>query len=164
MAIGRQNRQNPTGSPSRNMDIDLIQKLISVMDENGLTELHYEQEGTVVRLSRQSGSPASSVSAETPPAALLEAAGTPSQPLEEEGVFLVRSPLVGTFYRRPNPDADWFVTTGDDINEATVLCVIEAMKVFNEIKAECSGSLLEILLEDGDPVEFDQPMFRVKIA
>ena len=146
------------------MDLDLIQKLISVMDENGLTELHYEQEGTVVRLSRQSGAPAPSVSTDASPAAPFEAAGEASQPLEEEGIFLVKSPLVGTFYRRPNPDADWFVTTGDNVNEATVLCVIEAMKVFNEIKAECSGNLLDILLEDGDPVEFDQPMFRVKTA
>ena len=146
------------------MDLDLIQKLISVMDENGLTELHYEQEGTVVRLSRQSGAPTSPVSTGTSPAASVEAAGEPSQPLEEEGVFLVKSPLVGTFYRRPSPDADWFVTTGDDVHEETVLCLIEAMKVFNEIKAECSGNLLEILLEDGDPVEFDQPMFRVKTA
>jgi len=146
------------------MDLDLIQKLISVMDENGLTELHYEQEGTVVRLSRQSGAPASPVSTGVSPAASVEAAGEPSQSLEEEGVFLVKSPLVGTFYRRPSPDADWFATIGDDVHEETVLCLIEAMKVFNEIKAECSGNLLEILLEDGDPVEFDQPMFRVKTA
>ena len=147
------------------MDLDLIQKLISVMDENGLTELHYEQEGTVVRLSRQSGALASPVfPTGISPAASVDAAGEPSQPLEEEGVFLVKSPLVGTFYLRPSPDADWFVTIGDDVHEETVLCLIEAMKVFNEIKAECSGSLLEILLEDGDPVEFDQPMFRVKIA
>ena len=144
------------------MDLDLIQKLIAVMDENRLTELHYEQEGTVVRLSRQSGASAPSAFPGSSPAASVEAAGEPSQALEEEGVFLVRSPLVGTFYRRPSPDAVWFASTGDDVNEETVLCLIEAMKVFNEIKAECSGNLLEILLEDGDPVEFDQPMFRVK--
>ena len=141
------------------MDLDLIKKLITVMDENGLTELHHEHDGTVVRLSRQAGAaPPAPVASEVAPAAAA------SPPEEEEGVYLIKSPMVGTFYRRSSPDADLFVSAGDSVSDDTVLCLIEAMKVFNEIKAECSGTVLEILLEDGDSVEFDQPMFRLKTS
>ena len=141
------------------MDLDLIKKLITVMDENGLTELHHEHDGTVVRLSRQAGAAPSA-----PVASEVAAVAPDSPPEEEEGVYLIKSPMVGTFYRRSSPDADLFVSAGDSVSDDTVLCLIEAMKVFNEIKAECSGTVLEILLEDGDSVEFDQPMFRLKTS
>jgi len=74
----------------------------------------------------------------------------------------IDSPMVGTFYSKPNPDADPFVSVGSRVSENTVVCLIEAMKVFNEIKAECSGEIVEILVADGDPVEFGQPIFRLK--
>ncbi|HBF22879.1 MAG TPA: acetyl-CoA carboxylase biotin carboxyl carrier protein [Planctomycetes bacterium] len=142
------------------MDLDLIKKLITVMDEHGLTELHHEHDGAVVRLSRQAGAAAPLA----PVPSEMTAAAPASPPEEEEGVYVLKSPMVGTFYRRSSPDADLFVSAGDVVGDDTVLCLIEAMKVFNEIKAECSGTVLEILLEDGDSVEFDQPMFRLKTS
>ncbi|HBF22847.1 MAG TPA: acetyl-CoA carboxylase, biotin carboxyl carrier protein, partial [Planctomycetes bacterium] len=71
-------------------------------------------------------------------------------------------PMDGTFYRRPDPTARAFVSPGDEVEETTVMCLIETMKVFNEIKAKCTGTLLEALAKDGDPIELDQPLFRVK--
>jgi len=82
--------------------------------------------------------------------------------LTEEGVLLIKSPMDGTFYRRPDPTARAFVSPGDEVEETTVMCLIETMKVFNEIKAKCTGTLLEALAKDGDPIELDQPLFRVK--
>ncbi|MCL4160466.1 UNVERIFIED_CONTAM: hypothetical protein GTU68_042236 [Idotea baltica] len=70
--------------------------------------------------------------------------------------------MVGTFYARPNPESENFVQVGAVVNENTVVCIVEAMKVFNEIPAECSGTIVEVLVEDGQPVDFDKPMFRVK--
>jgi acetyl-CoA carboxylase biotin carboxyl carrier protein len=72
--------------------------------------------------------------------------------------------MVGTFYRRPSPDADPYVGVGDTVGESTVVCIVEAMKVNNEIKAELRGEIVQVLVEDGHPVEYDQPLFRVKVA
>ena len=72
--------------------------------------------------------------------------------------------MVGTFYRRPNPDSDPYVDVGSAVEEETVVCIVEAMKVNNEIKAELQGDVVDVLVEDGQPVEFDQPLFRVKVA
>ena len=80
---------------------------------------------------------------------------------EDEGLITIKSPIIGTFYRKPSPDKPNFVEVGDSISEGSVLCVVEAMKLFNEIESECSGKIVKILVDDASPVEFDQPLFLV---
>ncbi len=152
------------------MDIDIIQRLLTLMDEGGLTELLYEKDDVKVKLSRKQDSPgavmmpsAAAVAAPAP-APVAAAAAAPvaeAAPVEEEGV-LFRSPMVGTYYSRPNPESDPFLSKGDSVNPETVLCIIEAMKVFNDIQAEMSGTILEILVKDGETIQFDQPLFRIQ--
>jgi len=84
-----------------------------------------------------------------------------SEPKEETKYLTIKSPMVGTFYRKPAPDKDPFVNVGDSINETTVVCIVEAMKLFNEIEAEVSGKIVKILVDDASPVEFEQPLFLV---
>ncbi|MCH2101679.1 MAG: acetyl-CoA carboxylase biotin carboxyl carrier protein [Planctomycetes bacterium] len=156
------------------MDTDLIERLLTLMDEGGLTELVYEKDDIKVKLSRRQDSGSGGNTLVVPAAAATAApmasgspAPTPAQavvPAEEEevGVELFRSPMVGTFYSRPNPDSDIFVRTGDQVSDESVLCILEAMKVFNEIQAEMSGEIVACLAQDGEAVEFDQPLFKIR--
>ena len=80
---------------------------------------------------------------------------------EDDHLITIKSPIIGTFYRKPSPDKPNFVEVGDSISEGSVLCVVEAMKLFNEIESECSGKIVKILVDDASPVEFDQPLFLV---
>ena len=105
-----------------------------------------------------------------PPAAAATAgtgAGVPSLPVpsnEDEGLLHVRSPIVGTYYRSPNPDAEPFVKAGDTVEPGSVLCIIEAMKLMNEIEAEVSGEVVKIYVENGEPVEFGQALFGIRLS
>ena len=82
--------------------------------------------------------------------------------INDDNYYTVKSPIIGTFYRKPSPDKDVFVSVGDSINEGQTLCVIEAMKLFNEIESDVSGKIVKILVEDSSPVEFDQPLFLIE--
>ena len=84
------------------------------------------------------------------------------KPANDDNYHTVKSPIIGTFYRKPSPDKDVFVSVGDSINEGQTLCVIEAMKLFNEIESDVSGKIVKILVEDSSPVEFDQPLFLIE--
>jgi acetyl-CoA carboxylase biotin carboxyl carrier protein len=162
------------------LSVDDIQKLFELMKANDISELDLEHRGMRVRIvSKQPPAtvpvavpaapiatapiaaapavlPAVSVPAEAPsPAA-------PAEPSAPANTKSVNSPMVGTFYRAPAPDADPFVRVGDHVNEDTVLCIIEAMKMFNEIKAEMRGRIYKILVENGHPVEYGQPLFLVE--
>ena len=86
---------------------------------------------------------------------------TPPAPVDDSNLITIKSPIIGTFYRKPSPDKPSFVEVGDSISEGTVLCVIEAMKLFNDIESEVSGKIVKILVDDTSPVEFDQPLFLV---
>jgi acetyl-CoA carboxylase biotin carboxyl carrier protein len=149
------------------VDIDIIQRLLTLMDEGGLTELLYEKDDVKVKLSRKQDTPGTVMMPSAVPAPMMAAAPAAAAPVaeaapvEEEGV-LFRSPMVGTYYSRPNPESDPFLSKGESVNPETVLCIIEAMKVFNDIQAEMSGQILEILVKDGDTVQFDQPLFRIQ--
>lgn len=153
------------------MDLKIVEDLLALMQDGGLTELHYVQGETEIRLSRQQDNPAPVVYA-TPahgaPMAAAPAAAAPvaavEAPAVEENVEYFRSPMVGTFYRRPNPESDNYVSAGDSVDGESVLCIIEAMKVFNEIKAEFSGGIVEALVKDGEAVEFDQPLFKIRTS
>ena len=137
---------------------ELLDDLIRVMNDNDLIEIEIEQDGWKVRLKKGGELVEKQV---VIPAPVLEAAASNAPaPVTEHPV--IKSPMVGTFYRSPAPDADAFVAVGDSISEESVVCIIEAMKVMNEIKAEISGRVTEIFVENGEPVEFGQPLFVVE--
>jgi len=161
------------------MDIRKIKKLIELLEESSLTELEIVEGEESVRLSR-GGTMATAmpmhgpISTEAQAAWSAPATGMQSVPAaapesleasEEEQVpegELVRSPMVGTFYDSPSPDAELFVSLGQQINEGDTMCIIEAMKMFNQIEAEVSGTVVAILVENGQPVEFDEPLFVIR--
>ena len=157
------------------MDHRDLKKLVQLMNDNELIELEIEQEGSKISLRKAappqfSGTPMQMAPMHMPmPAPVAPAAGAPAAAGQEEapagpppGTKDICSPMVGTFYRRPNPDDEPYISVGDNVSGDTVVCIVEAMKVNNEIKAEMSGEVVDVLVEDGQPVEFDQPLFRVK--
>ena len=153
------------------MDIRKIKKLIDLLEDSGLAELEIHEGEESVRLSRFGSTapaitpmPAQPVAPAVPAAAPEPQAALPASeagPAEAEGTP-IRSPMVGTFYAAPSPDAPPFVKVGDTIKAGDPLCIIEAMKMFNQIEAEVSGTITAILVENGQPVEFDQPLFLVR--
>jgi len=154
------------------MELDKIRRLLdelaAFMKENDLAELEIDVDGADVKL-RKTRAPAPEQvlhHAALPPAAPVAPAAAPA-PAEdggpEPGTAYVTSPMVGSFYRAPKPEADPFTDVGEPVDEGTVLCIIEAMKVMNEIKAEHSGRVLEILVENGEPVEYGQPLFLLAL-
>jgi len=144
------------------MDIKEIKGIIDLMRKNGLLEFEYEKDGTKIRIRRgPDGEPqvvTSSPGLIPAPAVLPIASGIPLTVPQAS----INSPMVGTFYSSPAPDAPVYVEVGTVVNSETVVCIIEAMKVMNEIKAEMSGTVVEILAENGKPVEFGKPLFRIK--
>jgi acetyl-CoA carboxylase biotin carboxyl carrier protein len=165
------------------MDLKLIHRLIRMMDRGEVSELEIddEQAGLRIRLRRGPGgagphSPVvglvqgSAVGPMAPMAAMppAQAGGAPTAAegnaaaSEREGLVEIESPMVGTLYRAASPDTDPFVEVGSTVDEEAVVCIIEAMKVMNEIKAETRGEIVEILVDNGEPVEFGQPLFLVK--
>ena len=148
------------------MDIKDIENIIKILKQNEVTEFELEQEGTRVKLSRTSGGAyvASDARYEMVPAVHVSmpvaAASNGSAPQEDLGRYVkVESPIVGTFYRKPSPDAEFFAKEGDTVSKGDTLCIIEAMKLMNEIPSEFAGVVKEILVENGEPVEFGQPLF-----
>lgn len=148
------------------MDHHELKKLVQLMNDNELVELEIEQEGLRVCLRKAGLAPAPGAATYLAAPAPAQAGGA-SDAADEgppPGTKEIRSPMVGTFYRRPNPEADPYVDVGSTVEPETVVCIVEAMKVNNEIKAELGGDVVEILVEDGQPVEYDQPLFRVKVG
>ncbi len=146
------------------MNIKKIKELVDLMNENGLTEVEIEQEGMKVKLTKRAQGVVEQVvtsSAATSPAAPQAAA--PEAPKDEKSNRKeIKSPMVGTFYRSPAPDADDYVKVGDVIQKGDVLCIVEAMKLMNEVKAEFGGRIVEIAVENAEPVEYGQTMFVVE--
>ena len=138
----------------------LIEEMLQLMEARGLVELEMEHLGLRIRLKKASSSPAPQiveyVTGVPRPAAL---AGSPAA--EESRRVVIKSPMVGTFYRTPAPDAPPFVEVGQDLEIGQVVCILEAMKLMNEIKSEVAGRVIDILVENGSPVEFGQPLFVV---
>jgi acetyl-CoA carboxylase biotin carboxyl carrier protein len=153
------NEENPT------LDLDDIRAIIDLMKKNDLAVFKLEREG--FKLELEAHRPVAPViSAVIPPTAMasVPANVTGSSAVGEEKSKLkeIVSPMVGTFYRASSPDSAPYVQPGQEINEESVVCIIEAMKVMNEIKAEVRGIIVEVLVENGTPVQFGQPLFRVK--
>ena len=152
------------------MDLRKIKQLLSLMESHELAEIEIvDENGSKVRLkkdaegSREVAPPlATAPAAHAIPAAAAVPAPAAGEPVVPNGMLQVKSPMVGTFYRSPAPEADAFVTEGDDVDEDSVVCIIEAMKVMNEIKAEVTGRVTQILVESGEAVEYGQPLMLVK--
>ena len=144
------------------------------MKKSSLTEFEIEEEGLKLRIRRSDnhqGNGAAAIPAYAapvpaytpPPAGTAASAATDEAPAaEEEGIVVIKSPMVGTFYQASSPESPPFVNVGDSVNTDTTVCIIEAMKVMNEIPAELSGTIKEVLVENGDAVEYGQPLFKVK--
>jgi len=157
------------------VDIRKIKKLIELLEESSLSEIEIVEGEESVRLSRGGGATAymqpglssdvqaAAWSAPGPiaPAATPPPPETPEEETVPEGE-LMRAPMVGTFYASSSPEADLFVTLGQQVTEGETMCIIEAMKMFNQIEAETSGTVVAILVENGQPVEFDQPLFVIR--
>ena len=153
------------------MKLKEIQNLIKFVAKSGANEVSLEMEDVKITIKTSSGSspivvqepivvpqePISSVAISSP------APINPPEPSADDKskLITITSPIIGTFYRKPSPDKPTFVEVGDTISEGTVLCVIEAMKLFNDIESEISGKIVKILVDDSSPVEFDQPLFLV---
>ncbi len=144
------------------MEISLkqLRNLIATLEEGGVQEMEYEDEKLKLRLSfsRGGGSPVPTADSAAPAVAAAPA----PPPAKEDTSQYVTSPFVGTFYRAPSPDADPFVETGAAIRKGQVLCIVEAMKLMNEIEAEHAGTIEEILVENGESVEFGQKLFKMR--
>jgi len=159
----RTEKEKPAMGPgTAKVDIESLRQLLALMSEHDLAELEIEQEDLVVRLRK--GGAAAVVPVAAPvaaaPAAIPSAA--PAAEAETAKLPTINSPMVGTFYATPSPEAPPFVKIGDRVTEDTVVCVIEAMKVFNEIRAEMSGTVEKILGKNAAAVEFGQPLFVVR--
>ena len=148
------------------MDIRKIKKLIELLEESALTELEISEGEESIRLSRRSPlDPAESTSPAPPPARLTEkpmSSSTAATVEDLPGTVPVVSPMVGTFYAAPNPESSPYVKTGSEVAVGDTLCVIEAMKIFNHVEAECPGVIRKILKNSGDPVEFGETLFLIE--
>ncbi|MBI9017624.1 MAG: acetyl-CoA carboxylase biotin carboxyl carrier protein [Phycisphaerae bacterium] len=151
------------------MDINTIKELIEMMKVNDLSEIKIDTGEEKISLKRGSeqvyvSAPAAASAVPAPVPAAAPAAGE-SAPLAPVGNFKeITAPVVGTFYSAPSPTANPFVKVGDTVNADDVVCIVEAMKVMNEVKAEISGTITKILVENGQAIEFGQPMFLVEPA
>lgn len=154
------------------MDLKEIQNLIKFVAKSGASEVKLEmddvkitiktgsEETTIVQQMPMASAPVVQQAAPAPTAPVAEV--TPAPAASDDSKYVtIKSPIIGTFYRKPSPDKPVFVEVGTDIKEGDVLCVIEAMKLFNEIESEVSGKIVKVLVDDSSPVEFDQPLFLV---
>jgi acetyl-CoA carboxylase biotin carboxyl carrier protein len=155
------------------LDLKDIKQVIDLMKRAELTEFDLEKEGFKLHLSRKEKDAVPQIIQAAPVAAAPVAAAAAaseakpaaaSAPVEEKGIELIKSPMVGTFYRAPSPESPVFAEVGTKVTAESVVCIIEAMKVMNEIQSEISGTITEVLVENGDAIEFGQPLFKVKTA
>ncbi len=164
------------------MDLKLIRNLVRIMERGEVDEIEIEDEKAGLRVHlRRGAAPGAMPQVMLMPAGAMAPQGGPGYALQPgygsaanagadaagpadrpKGVEEITSPMIGTFYRAPAPDADHFAVPGTKVDDESVVCIIEAMKVMNEIKAECVGEIVEVLVENGEPVEYGQPLFLVK--
>ncbi|MDI3286324.1 acetyl-CoA carboxylase biotin carboxyl carrier protein [Polyangium sp. 15x6] len=151
-----------------NIDLKQLRTLLRVLEKRNVTEFEFEDEHVRIRLARGVGGGARVVAYEERPE--VAPGAPPPRPVEatraesDEKCDFVTSPFVGTFYRSPSPDAPPFVEVGSAIRKGQALCIIEAMKLMNEIESDSDGTLVEILAENGKPVEFGQKLFKIRKA
>ena len=146
--------------PKDIFDVKRIREIIELMEEHDLSAVDLQQGDEKIKLNRGSVSPV--YSAPPPVAAPAAAPAAAADSQSDAGTITVNAPMVGTFYARANPESDPFVKVGDMVSEDTIVCIVEAMKVFNEIPAECSGKVVEVLVKDQEAIDFGKPVFRVE--
>ncbi|MBN9295539.1 MAG: acetyl-CoA carboxylase biotin carboxyl carrier protein [Filimonas sp.] len=161
------------------MDFKQIQELIKIVNKSNIGELSIEEKEFKITIKQKEDQVQTIVAAPSVPAyaaayqaapqvalpaqlPATPAATTPTAPAKADNLITIKSPMIGTFYRRPSPDKPLFAEVGDEIAPGKVVCIIEAMKLFNEIESEVSGKIVKILVDDASPVEFDQPLFLVE--
>ena len=161
--------KGPKQSSDASLNLDEIRELAELVNEHGFTDFEFENENIRVRLSKQVNTPvyaAPQMAAPAPAAAAASPAATESAPTplvdEDTGLHKITSPIVGTFYRSPAPDKPSYVSEGSNVSPETVVCIVEAMKLMNEIQAETSGEIVKIYVENGAPVEYGQPLFGIR--
>ncbi|MBV4356933.1 acetyl-CoA carboxylase biotin carboxyl carrier protein [Pinibacter aurantiacus] len=159
------------------MDFKQIQELIRIINRSNIGELTIEEKGFKVTIKQKqdniqqvvtaapqmiAAAPAAALPAAAPAAAPVADKAKPAAETTASNLITIKSPMIGTFYRRPSPDKPIFVEVGDEIAPGKVVCIIEAMKLFNEIESEVKGKIVKVLVEDSTPVEYDQPLFLVE--
>ena len=150
-------------------DLRKIRRLVELMKEHDLSELDIREGETRIQIRRGSepvltvpgGSAAAPVAVPAAPKAEPAAPPAASPPAEDANIAIIHSPMVGTFYAAPDPDSPAYVKVGDHVGPETTVCIVEAMKVFNQIPAEVAGKIVAVLVENGEPVEFGKPLFKV---
>jgi acetyl-CoA carboxylase biotin carboxyl carrier protein len=158
---------NAEAAPSLNMTE--LRELAELVNEHGFTDFEFENANIRVRLSKMTAAPI--VHQSVQPMASAPSAAAPQQtagaeaettPAAEEDLYVIESPIVGTFYSSPSPDKDPYVSEGSKVKQDTVVCIVEAMKLMNEIQAEVTGEVVKIYVENGQPVEYGQPLFGIR--
>jgi len=151
------------------MDPKNLKRIVELMNQHDLAEVEIEEEGRRLRLrkteARAVAAPApapAAPAAAAPAAAAPEAPSAPAPAAPKDNLFTIKAPMVGTFYRSPSPDSDVYVEVGRRVTQESVVCILEAMKVMNEIKTECTGEIVKVCVQNGEAVEYDQPLFLVK--
>ena len=157
------------------MDYKQIQELIKTINKSNIGELTIEEENFKITIKQKKDAvqnvyasapmiqaPVSAAPAASTPTPASVAPPSPAAPKAADNLITIKSPMIGTFYRRPSPDKPLLVEVGDEVTVGKVVCIIEAMKLFNEIESEISGRIVKILVDDSSPVEYDQPLFLVE--
>ena len=160
------------------MDLNYLKKLIKLIDTSSISEIEIEEEGKKIKLSKPRPKVLANVSPVSIPSGIpapvheeisatkqttdQKPVAEPSITTTKENIVEVKSPMVGTFYRAPAPEADAYVNVGSVVSPGSILCIIEAMKLMNEIEAEVSGKIVKILVENAQPVEYNQPLFLIE--
>jgi acetyl-CoA carboxylase biotin carboxyl carrier protein len=168
----RSSSAKPSETAKSSLNMTELRELAELINEHGFTDFEFENENIRVRLSKMTAAPimqtVQPVTAAAPiasaPQTTFAAATETSEltPSTEEDLFKITSPIVGTFYRSPSPDKEAYVKEGDKVSDNTTVCIVEAMKLMNEIQAEVSGEVVKIYVENGQPVEYGQPLFGIK--
>ena len=148
------------------MDIRKVKKLMELLEQSGMAEIEIKEGEESVRISRYGDAPAMMAPAPTMPAPIAAPVAASSAPAEESAPAInghpINSPMVGTFYSAPSPNAKAFVSVGQHVNQGDTVCIIEAMKIMNQIEADQSGTVMEILVNDGEAVEFGQTLVVIQ--
>ncbi len=180
--MAKKTKQDPGGDFVGGVNLSEVERLLAFMQNHGLEEFEYQQGGVHIRLKKATSSQAAVAppppvapatyagypTTEAPAAApngVVEAShahGVPPAPVED--LHIIKSPIVGTFYASPSPEAEAFVTVGSRVAAGQVLCIIEAMKLMNEIESDVAGEVVRILIENGHPVEYGEPLFGIRVS
>jgi acetyl-CoA carboxylase biotin carboxyl carrier protein len=164
--------QSGAGAHTEGVDLSEVKRLLAFMQENGLEEFEYERGGVHIRLKKASARAAAPPVAVAPPAAPVSSTPVVAPALAHDAgktaaaanVHVVKSPIVGTYYSAPSPEAEPFVTVGARVEAGQTLCIIEAMKLMNEIESDVAGEVVQVLVENGHPVEYGEPLFGIRTS